>query len=726
MKNTQKNMSSTALFAYTLIEKTFESVTGYSRKRDAIAPKLVVVLLLIGFIYLIYYILLGYGGNPVISLAYQIEDTWGFKFFPINAASPLFAFNFFILFFLIYITVLALILVPLTMLYIRVLVYKKLYYKHAMFLMGDNFSEWLGYERIEEFQFEINPIYKLFVKIVSYIGLIEIGARKILRLKIPKALIIFELLFLIERKLIKSELININDIHLLLINAIETDIENRAKSRYYIALLTLYFKDIDVAAEDFIRKNLFFGLIEKIEKAEFQFGMFLINKTPHNSMVDEESDTLDGHGLNFLRITLNNINEQNDIKNLCRVELIKNLAESDESSDLKAALKLLQEMVLSDKKTIRKVGDEYFARDSCKFCLSGSDRTVHLENLKSISGVYLEKKPWQYSRKELEDFKMSRTKLTHISLREWREKITLKLEYSTEKESYLAVESEKRQTTENLMAMFAHKFRGPVDSIIFNTQHKNDERIYLDAARTMTGLLEVFSIVSTAPETLIDSMKSDVGGDGSPEKTILRSMKLALMQLLTQRNIKRMSRHYWQHALRCKLIPDSTRFKEWSSQPTMFILERKIQEKLETEVSSLSIDHGVEPIETWMRSNLMATEIQVSDTRQIRFAEYGRKEALFITIMTELFVNAIKHTNAISVQPLKISWVEEADVLVFKCTNPSNRDSRSGLSRGSGRGHSFLKTLIEKLQGRFQPDVYQDLSIVCVEIPYNMLIGERS
>ncbi len=495
------------------------------------------------------------------------------------------------------------------------------------------------------------------------------------------------------------------------LNKIEVNNRDYGKACYYGALISEVISGEKLLEE--IQKKLRESIELNVELAEFQLGMFMIQYADglHGNAYNTQLE-----GVELLKTAIAKTTpDRVDIKNKCCITIANCLAESDDAAELAYAISMLDEIDYDDEETIKVEDNETFVKN-CQAKRQESRKEFLIEAIQ----IY---KKNRFSHKLIPKDK----RLIHanyISIKQLSNTLALKLDSARKKELYIAAEEEKRKATENLMAMFAHKFRGPVDSIIFNTQHKHDERIYLDSARTMTGLLEVFSIVSTESETLIDSMTSDVGGAGSPEKAILRSLKLALMQLLTQRTIKRMSRHYWQHALRNKLIPDSTSFKDWTNQAHFSILEKEIQEKLEMEVSALSIEHGVVDMETWMRANLMATEIRVSDTRQIRFSEYGRKEALLITLMTELFVNAIKHTDATSPRPFMITWDEQENAVMFKCTNPSNRESRSGLSRGSGRGHSFLKLLLEKMHGQFQADVYQELSSVHLEIPYDLLIGE--
>lgn len=683
-----------------------------------------VALLCFGFFYFLWYVFYGYDSIIRFQLLDAMAGFVDFKYFPINKNSPFFAFNFLIQF-------IVLGFIPLGLYGLKNDVQRLLFgdnlgeYDSAMNLIFDDERYRFRYQWIDDIaeygwdnpsNFWDKPRYWL---------------RTLLNLLFFKVKFIKKrLLPYLIKLVLKARKAETNDLLKAIeyLRVIKEDDALYGQACYHRALIfeRFYFihSSFDIQNSLLGAKKFFEDAIKNnIELAEYQFGMFLIQYTDKLS-----SDELNAKqkGIELLKLALTKVPVgREDIKNICHITLANLLANSEVISDLEEAMLFLKQVDVNEKLTAKFHYGEAFVKNP--LASRSSERLDQQRDfVKANRGFsYMD----TYQKIKQDKYGLNKKQILsfdYISVKDLNYTITENLDLARKKELYMATEAEKRKATENLMAMFAHKFRGPVDSIIFNTQHKHDERIYLDAARTMTGLLEVFSIVSTEPERLVDSMKSDVCGDGSPEKTILRSMKFALMQLLTRRNIKRMSRHYWQYALRCKLIPESTRFKDWNSESYLSILEIEIQEKLEMEVSSLTIEHGVEEIETWLRSNLMATEIQVSDTRQIRFSEYGRKEALLTTIMTELFVNAIKHTDVTSTQLFKVSWDEQADGLVFKCTNPSNRESRSGLSRGSGRGHSFLKMLLEKMQGQFEADVYQELSVVSVVIPYSLLIGERS
>ena len=669
--------------------------------------------LLLGVLYFFYYVFAGYDSEARQTFLSYISNNIDLTYFPININSPFFIFNFSLVLLVVVFFVDVVLESLLNIVHKKILTYNESHFKLAMFLIKDD---------IEKLGWENNPS-----KITSYYDTVARGI----------ALIAITFAFFIQNKSVTNFFKNIvgtirrkqsfDRLEAYRLFAAANKDENFGIGQYYSALIAkndLLFesfykipnKDTRATIEIHIRK----AVELRVKNAEFQLAMFLI----YWSGDDPVNEILYlSESCEILHKIINRDSEAPNLKNLCRIALVNILKNKKEIVDLRLALDILSHVDKSNKETIKIIDDEYYIEDKTKNLPEkdsyNANRIALIEQLKDIKSQgfisCMKEGNTAFAKKAIS--------LTHVSLTELGNEITSKLEFAVEKERYLASESEKRKVAENLMAMFAHKFRGPVDSIIFNTQHQHDERVYLDAARTMTGLLEIFSIVSTEPERMVELIQGDVGGTGTPEKTITRSLKLALMQLLALRNIKRMSRHYWQHALRGSVIPENTSFKDWCTQPNLATLEKEIQVKLEMQASTLPIEQDATEVAAWMQTNLINTEIQVSDVNQVRFPEYGRKEALLITIMTEVFVNAIKHADPTSAVPLSISWTETEPSYVFKCVNPSSRETRSGVSRGSGRGHFFLQILLEKMQGQFHADVYQTESSVSAEIPYQLFTG---
>jgi TPR repeat protein len=286
-------------------------------------------------------------------------------------------------------------------------------------------------------------------------------------------------------------------------------------------------------------------------------------------------------------------------------------------------------------------------------------------------------------------------------------------------------EQAHREAIESMMAMFAHKFRGPVDSILFNTTHHHDERIYVDAAHTMNGLLDIFSVVSTTPEKLASSLKDDVSGNGSPASVLLHSLKLALVQLLSTRNRLRMSPHYLAYAKRHGQAPGDLRQTEWMRDKCWVNKEIELQTHWEQEIGAMTTGTDIEVVGAWMSSHLLPIHVEGFAESTARFAEYGPKASLLTVIFTEVLVNAIKHATPTAILPLVASWKELPEEVSFTFANPSTRDSRDReKSKGSGRGHMFLKLIAEHIGGGFDADITSDKSWVSMTVPSNLMTGD--
>lgn len=292
------------------------------------------------------------------------------------------------------------------------------------------------------------------------------------------------------------------------------------------------------------------------------------------------------------------------------------------------------------------------------------------------------------------------------------------------------VEREKREAIEGMMALFAHKFRGPVDSILFNTEHHHDEKVYADAAHTMNGLLDIFSVVSTTPEKLASSFRDDSGGEGSPAAILLRSLKLALMQLLSNRNRLRMSPHYLAYAKNTGLASSELRQSDWMREKHWVEKEIELQTQWEEQIGAMMIGADLQAIGDWMATHLLPLEVKGFRESGARFAEYGPKASLLTVVLTEVLVNAIKHTAPSAKVPLTVSLSECAAgscEINFSCDNPSTLESRRReKSKGSGRGHKFLALIAEHLNGRFMADVAKDDSRVSISLPKALFQGDSA
>ncbi len=291
-----------------------------------------------------------------------------------------------------------------------------------------------------------------------------------------------------------------------------------------------------------------------------------------------------------------------------------------------------------------------------------------------------------------------------------------------------AREETRREVIESMLAMFAHKLRGPIDSILFNTVHQHDQRIYIDSAQTMNGLMDMASAVSTSPERISNNCQDDMTGNGTPLSVLIHSLKQALVTLLSSRNRLRMSPHYLAYAKRQGAAPGDLPLSIWMREKTWISFEQEIQSKWEDDMGRLLATADIEMMSDWMAAHILPLSVRGFQESHAHFSEYGLKASLLSVIFQEVFVNAIKHSTPGAADPIHVSWMPDNNDdgwIKFTCANPSSLESRRReKSKGSGRGHKFLALLAENLRGRLSADVMRNDSTMCMYFPRYLFEGD--
>jgi signal transduction histidine kinase len=284
----------------------------------------------------------------------------------------------------------------------------------------------------------------------------------------------------------------------------------------------------------------------------------------------------------------------------------------------------------------------------------------------------------------------------------------------------------RAEAVENMMAMFAHQFRGAVGSIRFNAENQNDATIYIRLAQSMSGLLETFRIVSTTPEILADSFKSDCRGENSVECVLLQTIELVLAELLSKSSRPKISPYYRVFAQRNGLAPQAVSQSEWSGTKVWTTLEAELEAKWESEFSALVGSQDFAKLRRWLTEHFLPVQLNGFEASPIRFAEYGPKASLLTIVFAEMVANAIKYSIAGATGPITLSWNADTSNVTFTCTNPSTMETRQrAKSKGSGRGHKFLTIIANNLKGRFVSDVQRETSSSSFSFP-SELVGANN
>jgi TPR repeat protein len=279
-----------------------------------------------------------------------------------------------------------------------------------------------------------------------------------------------------------------------------------------------------------------------------------------------------------------------------------------------------------------------------------------------------------------------------------------------------------RKELEDMMSMFAHKFRGPLDSIAYL---EKDQRV-LEDVRIMGGLLNIFSTISTSETQLRDKLRDDMYGDGTLEDVLKQALSIALATLLTLQYTERMNQHYYHYAQQRGLIDESVTWDEWVDEDLPhYELEEKLQVEWQTDFMNGLENAALADICAWVEARMFLLDIQGFDN-PIRFKRYGATESTLLIIMQECLINALKYyAYQEKPAPLRLSWQLEGEYCVFRCSNPtSKREYRRSSSKGSGKGHQFLSLLARKLGSEFVKPDYADVFSTEFKIPVALLLPD--
>jgi tetratricopeptide (TPR) repeat protein len=275
---------------------------------------------------------------------------------------------------------------------------------------------------------------------------------------------------------------------------------------------------------------------------------------------------------------------------------------------------------------------------------------------------------------------------------------------------------------EDMMSMFAHKFRSPLDAIIYNTTHENQVKLYTEAAQTMRGLLNIFSIISTDAEILKEKVKQDHQGRGRLATVFSKTLDMILLHLLSMSGAEKIQQHYMAYAKAHGQCDAQVSYKIWCEE--YFELEQVLQSAWEASYAQLinqsaTLEHRL----TWLEEHFFKLQLIGFERTDIQFKEYGVTESLLTILLNEILVNAFKYYSSASKQPVVLKWVEREGYQVLICRNPSVRSERT-IIKGSHKGHVFLSTLARKTGSIFTKPTPQDSFVLEFGIPDELLISK--
>ena len=274
---------------------------------------------------------------------------------------------------------------------------------------------------------------------------------------------------------------------------------------------------------------------------------------------------------------------------------------------------------------------------------------------------------------------------------------------------------EKEKELEDMMSMFAHKFRSPLDAIIYNASHENQVKLYAEAAQTMRGLLDIFSIISTDAAILKKKLSADNQGKGCLLSVLGKTLDMILLHVLSFSSREKIRQHYIAYAKAQSLCAADISRKVWRED--YFDLEQSLQAEWEQSFAALLNQSA--PLNErldWLAQHFFTLKVRGFDRTDIAFEEYGITESFLTIVLNEMLVNVFKYYASDSQQPVILEWVDSNGEQVLICRNPSIGTERT-IFKGSQKGHTFLSALARNIGCHFTKPTPQDDFAVEFNIP---------
>lgn len=282
---------------------------------------------------------------------------------------------------------------------------------------------------------------------------------------------------------------------------------------------------------------------------------------------------------------------------------------------------------------------------------------------------------------------------------------------------------QKEKDLEDIMAMFSHKFRSPLDAIIYNTNHENNPKMYIEAAQTMRGLLDIFSIISTNEKDLQEKIKGDNRGESRLLKVFNNTLKMMMLHLLSASSVGKIQQHCMAYAKATGKIDASITPKVWNDE--YFELESEIQKEWENSFSELLNQSGsLQESLNWIEQHFFKLELVGFERADIQFKDYSTTESFLTILLNEILVNVFKYYSSETKEPVVLELLERDEHQVIVCRNPSVRRERLAM-KGSGKGHVFLSALANKIGSEFSKPKPLDNFVIEFAIPNELLITNQ-
>jgi len=277
---------------------------------------------------------------------------------------------------------------------------------------------------------------------------------------------------------------------------------------------------------------------------------------------------------------------------------------------------------------------------------------------------------------------------------------------------------EKNKELNNLISMFAHNFLGTLQCIRSNAEHDNNPNIHLKTVKMMGGALTAFSIISADDDKLIEQLKQDNTGESNLFQCLANNLALAISLLLSKTNKDKIINIYLNTLQKTGQIKSETDGEKLRSDKGNRKKWQDLQHQWEDEFNALFSEQvELSELIQWINDNFFAIKIIGFDGYSINFQEYGITDSIFLVVLMETLVNALKYMDVKVNKPLTLSLCKQNNIYQLSCENPSQQESY----RGTHKGMDFLQTIANKLNGEFISEPTENTFKTTLSIPAQLL-----
>ena len=287
-----------------------------------------------------------------------------------------------------------------------------------------------------------------------------------------------------------------------------------------------------------------------------------------------------------------------------------------------------------------------------------------------------------------------------------------------QKEEAKKLLEEKNKELNNLIAMFAHNFLGTLQCIRSNAEHENNATVHLKTVKMMSGALTAFSIISADDDKLIEQLKQDNTGETSLLQNLANNLALAVSQLLSKTNKDKIINIYLNYLQKTAQIKPETNGEDLRFNEDDWEKWQSLQHHWDDEFNAFFSEHvELGALTKWINDNFFPIEIIGFEDYPIHFKEYGITDSIFLVVLMETLVNALKYIDVKANKPLTLRLCKQNNTYQLCCENPSRQESY----RGTHKGMDFLKTIAHKLNGEFISESSENTFKSTFSIPAQLL-----